>query len=100
MAVAPGLLTLYYTFAGPPSGSVTTSLAIERNHLDFAAIIASIYVVTQLAAAQYPNTLCIHPEFGSGCPQYWICAASLSITAIGYGLKRRRISARQVAKVD
>ena len=80
-----GLSTLYYTFRS------SSSRAIEIESLHTAALLGSLYWITQLSAALYPGSLAVDPEFGSGFPQAYICAVLLSLVTIGTGLERRRL---------
>jgi hypothetical protein len=81
-----GLGTLYYLFRTP------TSRAIELESLHTAALLGSLYWITQLSAALYPGSLAVDPEFGDGFPQAYICAVQLSLVTVGTLLERRRLS--------
>jgi hypothetical protein len=80
-----GLSTLYYTFRS------SSSPAIEIESLQTAALLGSLYWITQLSAALYPGSLAVDPEFGSGFPQAYICAVELSLVAIGTWVERQRL---------
>ena len=68
------------------------SRAIERESLHTAALLGSLYWITQLSAALYPDSLPVDPEFGHGFPQAYICALLLSLVTAGTWLERRRLA--------
>lgn len=99
MGLLLGLLVQYYTFrnsaALSPSQTTSSTAKVEKDKrradLDTAAIIASLYWVTQLSAWFYPGTLPTDPEFGEGFPQLWLSLGTFAIIAVGHRLERRRI---------
>jgi hypothetical protein len=81
-----GAGTLYYTFRK------TSSRAIQKESVYTAAFLGSLYWITQLSAALYPDSLPVDPEFGDGFPQAYICAVLLSLLTAGTWLELRRLA--------
>jgi hypothetical protein len=82
MGVALGLVTLYYLWkAGQTRASLTT-----------AAVVASIYGVTQLAVVFYPGISSVDPPGENTWPQLMTTLPSLGCVLVGYMIERRRIS--------
>jgi hypothetical protein len=82
MGAALSLAALYHLWK--PGGS--------RAGLDSAAIIASIYGVTQLSAGLYPGTASVDPPREDNWPQLKYTLPSLGLVLLGYLTERRRIT--------
>ncbi|GLY34205.1 hypothetical protein Amsp01_002290 [Amycolatopsis sp. NBRC 101858] len=82
MGTALGLAALYHLWK--PGRS--------RESLDSAAVIASLYGLTQLSAALYPGTASVDPPREDNWPQLKYTLPSLGLILLGYSLDRYRIS--------
>ncbi|WP_284743872.1 DUF6640 family protein [Amycolatopsis sp. RTGN1] len=82
MGAALSLAALYHLWK--PGGS--------RESLDSAAVIASLYGLTQLSAALYPGTASVDPPREDNWPQLKYTLPSLGLILLGYSLDRYRIS--------
>jgi uncharacterized protein DUF6640 len=80
MGAALALATLYHLWKPGPS----------RTSLDSAAIIASLYGVTQLTAAFYPETASVDPPGEDNWPQLKFTLPSLGMVLLGYVTERHR----------
>lgn len=84
MGLTLGLSTLYYLYR--PAG-------VNKESLNTATWLASMYWITQLMAWFFPGSLPKDPEYGEGFPQFYISTALLSLTALGSLLEGNRIAA-------
>jgi hypothetical protein len=85
MGLCLGLSTLYYTWRSNPNA------AAEKDSLNVATWLASMYWVTQLSAILYPGSLGVDPEFGEGFPQFWLCTGMFCVIGGAYWLESRRM---------
>jgi len=69
----------------------------SRASLDSAAIIASIYGVTQLSAGLYPGTASVDPPREDNWPQLKTTLPSLGLVLLGYAIERYRLTRGQPA---
>ncbi|WP_158880302.1 DUF6640 family protein [Amycolatopsis anabasis] len=91
MGLSLGLASLYQLWRAP--GSARTSL-------DTAAVLASLYWVTQISALAYPGAEATDPPNTAKFPQAKIALPALAVTALGYVLERRRITRRARRETD
>lgn len=82
MGVALGLASLYYLWKP----------AQTRASLETAAVIASIYGVTQLSVALYPEVSSVDPPGENTWPQLMTTLPSLGFVLAGYLMERRRVA--------
>jgi hypothetical protein len=82
MGVGLGLAALYHLWK--PGRS--------RQSLDSAAVIASLYGLTQLSAVLYPGTASVDPPREDNWPQLKSTLPSLGLVLLGYVAERRRIT--------
>ncbi|WP_410672095.1 DUF6640 family protein [Amycolatopsis sp. cmx-4-68] len=85
MGAALSLATLYHLWK--PGRS--------RESLDSAAIIASVYGLTQLSAVLYPGTASVDPPREDNWPQLKYTLPSLGLVLVGYLTERYRISRKR-----
>lgn len=86
MGALLGLITAFYTFRSARSAE------LRSHYLDVVAWVGALYWVTQLSAFLYPGSLATDPEFGTGAPQIYVSAVSLSSLAVGVWLEKRALS--------
>jgi hypothetical protein len=82
MGTALSLATLYHLWKPGRSRASLTS----------AAIIASLYGVTQLSAGLYPETASVDPPGEDNWPQLKYTLPSLGMVVLGYVIERYRIT--------
>jgi hypothetical protein len=82
MGVALGLVTLYYLWK--PNQT--------RASLATAAVVASVYGLTQLSVAFYPGISSVDPPGKNTWPQLWTTLPSLGFVLAGYLIERRRVT--------
>lgn len=89
MGVALGLSSLYYLYRPQ----------YNKDSLFTAALLCSMYWLTQASAILYPGTAWIDPEFGTeaDAPQPKGIPVFLGITWLGYWLEMRRLSGLKLA---
>lgn len=89
MGVALGLSSLYYLYKPQ----------YNKDSLFTAALLCSMYWLTQASAILYPGTAWIDPEFGTeaDAPQPKGIPVFLGITWLGYWLEMRRLSGLKLA---
>jgi len=63
-----------------------------RQALDSAAVLASLYWLTQISALAYPGAAAEDPPGTATFPQAKVALPSLGLVALGYALERRRIA--------
>jgi hypothetical protein len=97
LALLLGFTTLYYIH-GPPSSSPSATTESKLAAIHTASWIASLCWFSQLAAAFYPGSLPVDPEFGTGFPQLYLVVTFLSMIAAGTLLERRRLGADAIKK--
>ncbi|KAL3476296.1 hypothetical protein BJX99DRAFT_228239 [Aspergillus californicus] len=83
MGMVLGLTTLYYLHRRAPSAEM------KSRDLSTAVWTGSLYWITQLSALFYPGSLATDPEFGTGAPQVYICAAMFAMLGVGLWMERR-----------
>ncbi|MDQ0774216.1 hypothetical protein QF026_002682 [Streptomyces aurantiacus] len=81
MGVVLGLVVIYYLWKAPRT----------RTSLKTAAIVASVYGVTQLAVVFYPGVSSTDPPGENTWPQLMTTLPSLGCVLVGYLIERRRI---------
>ncbi|MEV5720455.1 DUF6640 family protein [Amycolatopsis mediterranei] len=64
----------------------------SRASLDNAAVIASLYGITQLSAVFYPGTASVDPPREDNWPQLKYTLPSLGLILLGHWTERRRIT--------
>ena len=82
MGAALGLASLYHLWKPGRSPASLTS----------AAIIASLYGLTQLSAGLYPGTASVDPPGEDNWPQLKYTLPNLGLVLLGYLAERRRIT--------
>lgn len=66
--------------------------AVERERLDAAVLLASLYWLTQLSAILYPDTRAVDPPGDvDSFPQLWISLGCLVPAAVGWWSERMRL---------
>lgn len=82
-------------------GLAVTSLAIlarsrdtveaQRDDLDAASVVASLYWLTAIASLGFPHTKAVDPPATEFFPQWRVAVPSLALVAVGNVLERRRL---------
>lgn len=85
MGLVLGLLTQFILWRPSPKPTAL-SARLEKERVQHAALVASLYWVTQASAILYPGTATMDPEFGDGGPQMYLSGGLLTIVALGYWL--------------
>lgn len=63
-----------------------------RQALDNAAVLASLYWLTQISALGYPGSAAVDPPGTVTFPQAKVALPSLVLVALGYAMERRRVA--------
>ncbi|MCJ1445086.1 MAG: hypothetical protein MMC23_005591 [Stictis urceolatum] len=92
-----GMLTLFILWrplGNPKDGLLRNSkdaILVQRERLQYASLVVSLYWVTQASAVLYPGALAMDPEFGTGNPQVWLDTVLLGVVGGAYWVGVREL---------
>jgi hypothetical protein len=88
MGLALGLSSFYYLYRPQ----------YNKDSVFTAALLCSMYWITQASAILYPGTAWVDPEFGTNAPQPRDIPIFLGIVWLGYWLETRRLAGLKLAQ--